>query len=328
MVYFFNLVTHVTNNICLMREILIIFSIWFAFTANATHNRGGQITYKHLFGTTYEFTIKTCTESSSDANRSELVIYYGDGTADTVALTTRIEDPTYGVFINSYISIHEYTGPGIFSITMVDPNRNENVVNIPNSVAQPFCVLTTLIISPFTGNVNSSPQFESCPCPEFACIGSMYVYNPGAYDPDGDSLSYELTVPRTDTSCRVFLASEYYFPDDIPGNGTMTLDPVTGNLVWDDPQIAGDYNIAIHIQEWRNGVALGHVIHDFQLTVAPGNCNNQRPIIDPVPDFCVFSGDTVSFTVTASDDDTEISKNKITLNAYGTPVQYCSCCNI
>ena len=33
----------------------------------ATHNRGGEITYTHISGLTYEFTITTCTDVGDDA---------------------------------------------------------------------------------------------------------------------------------------------------------------------------------------------------------------------------------------------------------------------
>jgi len=52
--------------------------------AHATHNRSGEITYRHLYGNTYEFTITTCTKLSSEANRIDLEINYGDGTIDTI----------------------------------------------------------------------------------------------------------------------------------------------------------------------------------------------------------------------------------------------------
>ena len=303
-----------------MKHVLILILLLFAFNGNATHNRGGQITYRHLYGTTYEFTIKTCTKASSDANRSELVIYYGDGSEETVDLASRVEDLQYDVYMNEYVSIHEYTGPGTYYITMVDPNRNEGVINIAASVSQPFCVQTSLVISPFVGSTDSSPQFQSCPCPEFACIGSTYVYNPGVFDPDGDSISYELTVPRTDTSCRQFVYPiEYEYPDDVGGgNGTMTLDPVTGNLIWDNPSIPGEYNIAILIQEWRNGVPLGYVVHDVQITaISSTDCNNEKPEIAPVDDQCVIAGDIINFNVTATDADTQPDRNKVDFSAYG-----------
>ena len=67
--------------------ILIAISIF----AGATHNRGGEITYIHISGNTYQFTISTCTKSSVAADRQELEINFGDGTGiDTVRRDTVI----------------------------------------------------------------------------------------------------------------------------------------------------------------------------------------------------------------------------------------------
>ena len=48
----------------------------------ATHNRGGEITYVHISGLTYEFTITTCTDvgSSTQTDRDELYLDFDLGT--------------------------------------------------------------------------------------------------------------------------------------------------------------------------------------------------------------------------------------------------------
>ena len=50
----------------------------------ATHNRAGEITYKHLYGNTYKITLLTYTYSPSPADRPELEVFWGDGTSDTL----------------------------------------------------------------------------------------------------------------------------------------------------------------------------------------------------------------------------------------------------
>ena len=47
----------------------------------ATHNRGGEITYTHVSGLTYLFTITTCTDvGSSTTDRDELYLDFDLGT--------------------------------------------------------------------------------------------------------------------------------------------------------------------------------------------------------------------------------------------------------
>ena len=73
---------------------------------------------------------------------------------------------------------------------MIDPNRNGSVINIPNSINQPFYIETVLVINPFIG-VNSSPKLLNTPI-DNGCVGYPFYHNPGAYDEDGDSIAYEL----------------------------------------------------------------------------------------------------------------------------------------
>ena len=59
----------------------------------ATHNRAGEITYKHISGFTYEFTITTYTKVSgvsADADRTRLGISWGVGTFDSLDRTSEV----------------------------------------------------------------------------------------------------------------------------------------------------------------------------------------------------------------------------------------------
>jgi hypothetical protein len=59
----------------------------------------------------------------------------------------------------------------------------------------------------------------------------------------------------------------------------LTLDPVTGDLVWDSPGFAGQYNVAFRILEYRkiNGEyrLIGYVVRDMQIIIE--NSDNKRP---------------------------------------------------
>lgn len=265
--------------------------------ANATHNRSGSITYRHISGNTYEFTVKTCTKSSSEADRPELEINWGDDTSDTIQRVNIVFITTYDAQENYYVGTHTYTGPGNFIVSMEDPNRNGGVINIVNSVNQPFCIQTELVISPLLGSPNNSPIIEDCPCPEFACLNQMYCYNLSAYDPDGDSLAYSL-VPCRGQDCLEMTPGVYSYPQDV-GGGILSIDSISGTLCWDNPLIQGEYNIAIKISEYRSGVYIGSVLQDMQLTVKV--CNNDAPIINPKADTCVFVGDNLDLVFSATD---------------------------
>jgi gliding motility-associated-like protein len=269
-----------------------------ALTAGATHNRSGSITYIHISGNTYEFTISTCTKTSSDADRPELEVKWGDGQMDTIPRQSIVFNGLYDVQENTYVGQHTFTGPASYIISVEDPNRNSGVLNITNSVDKVFCIQTELVISPFIGSPNNSLIIEDFPCPEFACLNKLYCYNLSAYDPDGDSLSYSLVPCRGEGCLEMSIPEVFEYPDNV-GGGVMTIDPVSGTLCWNTPQFQGEYNLAIKISEWRNGFYVGSVLQDIQLTVKA--CNNDPPIIEDVADTCVFAGTSVDIPFVAYD---------------------------
>ncbi len=264
----------------------------------ATHNRSGSITYEHLYGNTYKFTVTTCTKSSSEADRPELEIRYGDGTKDTLSRVSIDAIPAYDVQKNIYVGVHTFTGPSSYIIEVEDPNRNSEVLNITNSVDKVFCIQTELIISPFIGSPNNSLIIEDCPCPEFACVNEIYCYNISAYDPDGDSLSYSLVPCRGEDCLEMSMPSIYRYPNEV-GGGVIEIDPVTGTMCWDSPLLQGTYNIAIKIAEYRNGFYIGSVLQDMQFQVT--TCNHSAPIIEAIQDTCVFAGTSLNIPIVGTD---------------------------
>ena len=291
----------------------------------ATHQRAGEITFKVVPGggiLTYSITIVTYTYAPSPADRNILTLDFGDGTQDTVI---RLNGPSgvnpAGLFCthlgeivatdikkNIYTKIHTYAGQGVFKISLTDPNRNYGIVNIPNSVEVPLYIETLLTINPFLG-AHNSPQLILPPI-DNGCVNNIFRHNPGAYDPDGDSLSYKLVVCRTTGGVNI---AGYKYPNQVdPANpGTFNIDPKTGDVTWDKPTLQGEYNFAFLIEEWRDGVRIGYVTRDMQVTIS--NCTNHAPIIDPVPNYCVTAGKTIGYSVTAHDPDNV----NITLSASG-----------
>lgn len=270
----------------------------------ATHNRAGEITFKHISGYTYQITILTYTYSPSPADRPSLDVNWGDGTSSIINRTTK-------TFIgnltnrNIYIGTHTYSGPGSFMISMEDPNRNGGVINIINSINASFYLETELVIHPFLG-LNNSVQLLNAPI-DNGCLNTPFLHNPGAFDPDGDSISYAL-APCKGNQGQVLPG----YSDPTTSN-IFEIDPVTGTLTWDSPIMQGEYNIAIIIYEWRFGIRIGSVRRDMQITIA--SCNNDPPVISLVTDTCVEVGTTLTTDISATD----INNHNITLTAVGGP---------
>ena len=90
-----------------------------------SHNRGGEITYIHLGGLTYEFTITTCTDlgSATGADRPELYLDFDLGTPfaerDTLQRTSQ-QPLSLNHKKNIYIGVHTFTSTGTHRISMED----------------------------------------------------------------------------------------------------------------------------------------------------------------------------------------------------------------
>lgn len=299
----------------LMRKLYALLTFLFVLSsigAYATHNRAGEISFVRLGPTTYKAIVITYTKSDSPADRCRIELNWGDGQIDTL---NRINGqpisgcPKGGEIIapfikkNVYEGVHTYSGGGVFTLWVSDPNRNAGIINIQNSVNVPFYIETKLVISPFLG-VNNSVVLLNPPI-DNACVGKVFIHNPGAFDPDlQDSIAYELVACRGDNGQVI---ADYFVPAGV------TLDPVTGDFVWNAPTVIGEFNFAILIKEYRNGQLIGFITRDMQVTV--GNCNNDPPIV-VARDTCVEANTTLSFSVTAFDPN---PGDEVTLTSTGGP---------
>ncbi len=275
---------------------------------SATHQRAAEITYRHLSGLTYEITLISYTYTPSPANayRDYLTIDWGDGTTSEIP-RVQIQELPGDISYNRYTGQHQFSGPGDFVISCEDPNRNGGILNIPNSINVPLFIYSELVINPFIGGYNNSPVLLLPPI-DNACVDQPFYHNPGAYDEDGDSLSYRLV---TCYGAQGLPIPGYTLP---PATNSLSLDPVSGDFIWDSPPNQGEYNIAILIEEWRDGIKIGSVLRDMQIIVVA--CNNKPPVIDPLADTCIEAGSQLTFTVSAYDPDSNI----VTLTGTGGPL--------
>ncbi len=285
--------------------VIILLFILVSFNSNATHQRAGEITFKHINGLTYEFTIITYTFTDSPADRPSLDVVWGDGTSQAVPRTYQALFADK-ININKYVINHTFPAPANYTISVEDANRNGGVLNIPNSVNIPFFIKTTMMINPFLG-VNNSPILQNAPI-DNACVNKPFYHNPGAFDIDGDSLSYRLI------NCKGLNG------EDIPGyqipefSFALNIDPITGDFFWNTPILQGEYNIAILIEEWRQGVLISAITRDMQISVTA--CNNNPPFIDLIDDTCIVAGTNFQLIVVATDPDND----NVTLTATGGPI--------
>jgi len=296
----------------------------------ATHNRAGEITYVQIGPLEIEATITTYTQASSiPADRDSLEICWGDGNCEWVLRENGPDLDGDGlpdgellpndIKVNFYIARHTYAGISSYTISMNDKNRNGGIcnVNAPASDQIPFHIQTTVtFFNPQFQGFNSSPILTNPPI-DIGCVGQKFLHNPGAYDPDGDSLAYRLIVPLQDIDDEV---TAYRFPNEIePGaNNNIFFDQQTGDFCWNAPQRECEYNIAFYVIEYRNGVAIDTLIRDMQILIE--TCDNRPPEIEVIEEVCVVAGDLLELDVTGTAPLIDFDQ-KVELTAQGGPFE-------
>lgn len=305
-----------------------LLSVFGTNNACATHNRAGEITWQRIGPNTIRCILTTYTKFEGNAipaDRDSVEIDWGDGSPLT--WVRRVNGPAgpsgvpQGEFVrpglkrNLYITEHTYPGFGHFRIGFTDPNRIADICNVndPNSVSVKFYIETTVtLVNEQFGGTNNSPLLFQFPIDE-ACVGQPFKHNPGAFDPDGDSLAFRLIAPLEGPQDDVPL---YEFPNMVepgPANN-LSINPVTGDILWDAPQRPCIYNIAILVIDYRNGQPLDSVIRDMQIIVE--ECDNRPPDIEVIDEICVLAGEKVEFDIVAKDPDVN-PQQSVQLSAQG-----------
>ncbi|MFT4032927.1 MAG: gliding motility-associated C-terminal domain-containing protein [Siphonobacter sp.] len=309
-------------------------------SAWATHVRAGEITARRTSDQTltYEVTLTIYCDYQANGGKAatdlqtDVTMCFGDGSAVEVVplYTTGLSNGGLVDVGNDtrrlmFKTTHTFSAPGTYTISVGIDNRNANTINITNgnSVNYPFYVESTLMINSFLG-LNNTPVMLNPPVDFTACVGQRYIHNPNAFDADGDSLAYHITQCKTTQvgeSCSGYVVPSFVQPNVVPSctgtneagtaSASYSINSTTGDLIWDAPVCAGQYNVAFVIEEWRNGVKIGEITRDMQIIVS--DCNNKRPTITVPDDICIEAGTAVNFTVTGTDPD----GNTVTISSSG-----------
>ena len=314
----------------LQRFLTILLLLCFAPSALATHIRAGQITAvldpADPTGRTYIFTLTIYRDTQGVVQDSATLFFVpvgangvrgnqigrinSDKNQPSRIVGPQIEELTYTYRFT-------FPGPGQYVIYFQEENRNEEIVNMSNSVNTPFYVETALTVNPTLG-VNSTPVLLNPPV-DNAETGQRFCHNPAAFDPDGDSLGFRLVVPRQNVNTTV---NGYRSPETVgpppgtpeagPGAPSFAVNPLTGEICWDAPGPFGvgsrgfaEYNIAFVVEEWRRTsagfVRIGQVVRDMQITVREQP--NRRPRLAVPADTCVVAGTVLEAVIRAEDPD-------------------------
>ncbi|WP_370089639.1 gliding motility-associated C-terminal domain-containing protein [Ekhidna sp.] len=316
--------------------ILTIFTLA-ALVSKATHIRAGEVIAKRISGLTYQFTFIGYRDVEGvpfgqgvfDFGDGD---FYGDDPGETIPWGA-IVDLGNGVEKWQFTITHTYAGGSNYLVSYKEDFRNANIQNISGSVSTSFYVETLVVIDALI--VNSTPFFTVPPIDQ-GVVGAIFEHNPGAFDPDGDSLSYYFTIPKQDEGLDVngyqSLINPTFYTKFSEGNSTrdgeptLTIDPVTGTITWDAPGGATipdmenrEFNVAFVVEEWRrvNGelIRLGFVTRDMQIII--WNYENDPPELEIPEDTCVVAGSTITGIITGTDPDGDPVK----IEAFGGPFE-------
>lgn len=322
-----------------MRKLILLalFAILAVSEALATHIRAGELTAVRISQSSlrYRFTLVIYRDTEAQprvgdngimnfgqqrilTGRQELLSNSVSGFFDI----TNIGNDTERVMIQWD---HTFDGPGVYVVSYTEQTRNANIINLggASSVDIAFHVETVIRIDPGL-DVNDTPQLTNPPI-DRACIGARFIHNPGAFDPDGDSLAYKIVIPLQDRGTEIAAYQPLDNPaistlrENNPGPTQFTIDPITGELVWDAPEFAGEYNLAFIIEEWRFSELtqryelLGYVTRDMQVLVE--ECDNERPVLEVPNDTCIVAGTLLEVPIIGRDPDNNI----ILVEASGGP---------
>lgn len=145
-----------------------------------------------------------------------------------------------------------------------------NVVNVSGASGTTFVVQSQFNTQ--TSNCNESPIVTAQPEP-FVCNNQPVSYNLGAYEGNGDSISYALVPSVSNTGgTSVNYNGGYSGANPIPG---VNIDPVSGTVTY-TPTQTGAYIFVIQMTEYdSNGNVISVTNYEYQTYVV--NCSNQPP---------------------------------------------------
>jgi len=298
---------------------------FYSSDSNATHSMGADLTYECIGPDTYKLRLSFYRDcfgidaplsvsidvSSISCGEYIYVTAYpivGTGQEITPICPTDSSTCKGGVFtgIEEWI----YEGTVVLPAQCTDWTfsyllccRNGAITTINTPLSQNIYIYSTL------NNVavacNNSPTFTNKPVP-FVCLGQEFCFNHGAYDTDGDSLVYSLITPLSDAGFPVVYLSPYSNSQPLNSVPPMSFDPATGDFCI-TPQLIEVTVMAVLVSEYRNGVLIGEVERDMQITVIP--CTNILPSLTGIDSTGSFAATICAdapycFDIFSSDTDT------------------------
>ncbi len=284
----------------IVKALSIIFLLVAAYTARATHSVGMEITYTYVGNTpqnTYRYLFRVsyyrdCRGVSAPGAMPLRLHSSCIATTMQVSLpkvsvreitevcppgkSTCAGGPHYGIEEYIYEKIIEIPACTDWVFSAQICCRNHAITTVVNPGSNSMYVESTL--NNVAAPTNSSPRFSNIPVIQ-PFVNHQMQYNHGAYDPDGDALSYSTTHPKSSASSVVVYQSGYSSSNPFGSGSNFQINPGTGNLSA-KPLLQMNTVMAVKVVEMRNGTVIGSVVRDIQINVTVDS--NQVPKISGI----------------------------------------------
>ncbi|RYZ39119.1 MAG: hypothetical protein EOP49_30450, partial [Sphingobacteriales bacterium] len=264
------------------RLLLIVCAFLFLQDAKATHLMGGDITAKLDSAGNYTIQLThyrdtlgipldpTVTLKLYLENSGSWVIWTTAVVPLNVAASTAlIPSFPYGIEVGVY-TMSMALPPGKVRITNDVCCRNNAIVNMFDPGAESLVLYTDVLVDTPSGN--STPDFLAMPVAYFP-QNQPATYNPLPFDPDGDSLSWNLNVPMGNTNGLTTVPVLLFTPPSSDPSGPFAINPVTGEITW-TPDMLGNFVQSFEVIEYKNGLPVGKIIRDMQYVIVPDTGNS------------------------------------------------------
>lgn len=306
------------------------------FSAKATHIVGGEIYYDSLGNNMYKITFeiyRDCSSFTDYDNPLDYTIFYGNGSIwsqfsvtifsrDTLPIV--YDDPCVtppdDICIERAIYIDTVTLPFDVMGYYISYQRccwATNIMNITDPGNNGITLTNYIPGSSLVDYHNQAARFVNYP-PLVLCSNNTLTFDHSAFDPDGDSLAYELAAPflggnSGNVTPNPESAPPYSdvvwepgFSATVPfGAGSSVLvDPVTGSIDF-TPNLIGNYVAGVAVKEYRDGVLINTKIRTFGYRVV--GCTVEIPLEVNITgpnvliEDCGFAGFIVSRTDTTEE---------------------------
>jgi len=295
-------------------------------SVKASHIVGGEVTYEWQSGNVYRVKLALYRDCQGAPFSSSAIIQFSSAslsfssTLPLIPVGVPVEitpictaslpnsfcnggNLLYGVQKQVYEGVITLTAPAsdwVFSYT--DCCRNAAPVNIvnPNIYGSYFEATLDNLNTPF----NNSVQFAAVPV-NILYKNSTTLLNWSAWDPDMDSLVFDLVPPRASATGNLPYATGYTALQPIGASQPTILNSATGILEV-TPNALQTNIVCIRVSEYRSGILISTVYRDLQITVV--NATNTLPTLTGMGGPTQYSttacpGDTVSFTINSFDPD-------------------------